>query len=105
MGPVYHYTERRIRSHIFISFLALVLKASFHKALLNINKSLSLTKILEDIKKIKATQITLKETPIVLRTELEGDAHHAFKAVGLKIPPRILENPQDIQESVVVRLS
>ena len=105
MGPVYHYTERRIRSHIFISFLALVLKASFHKALLGIDKTLILSKVLEDVRKIKATQITLKDAPLVLRTELEGDAHQAFKAVGLKIPPRILDNPHDIQKNVVVRLS
>ena len=105
MGPVYHYTERRIRAHIFISFLALVLKAAFHKALLGINKSLCPAKVLEDVRKIKATQITIKDTPLVLRTELEGNAHLAFKAVGLKIPPRILDNPHDIQENVVVRLS
>ncbi len=61
--------------------------------------------MLGDVKKIKATQITLKDTPIVLRTELEGDAHLAFKALGLKIPPRILDNPRNIQENVVVRLS
>ncbi len=105
VGPIYHYTERRIRSHIFISFLALVLKAAFRKALLSIDKSLNLSKVLEDIRKIKAVQITIKDTPVVLRTELEGDAHYAFKAVGLKIPPRILDNPHNIQESVVVRLS
>jgi len=105
IGPVYHYTERRIRAHIFISFLALVLKATFHKALLNIDKSLSLTKVLEDARKIKATQITIKDAPLVLRTELEGNAHLAFKAVELKIPPRILDNPHGIQENVVVRLS
>jgi transposase len=105
MGPVYHYTERRIRAHIFISFLALVLKVTFQKALLAINESLCSAKVLEDVRKIKATQIILKDVPVVLRTELEGDAHLAFKAVGLKIPPRILDNPHDIQENVVVRLS
>ncbi len=104
MGPVYHYTERRIRSHIFISFLALVVKAVFHKALIDVDKSLSLSKVLEGVRKIKATQITIKDEPIVLRTDLEKDAHHAFKAVQLKIPPRILD-PRNIQESVVVRLS
>ncbi|MFH0763786.1 MAG: IS1634 family transposase [Candidatus Omnitrophota bacterium] len=104
MGPVYHYTERRIRAHIFISFLALVLKVTFQKALLAIGKSVSPTKVLEDVRKIKAARITLKDAPIVLRTELEGDAHLAFKAAGLKIPPRVLENPQDIHENVVVRL-
>ena len=59
---------------------------------------------MEDIKKIKATRIVLKKSSIVLRTELEGDAHQAFKAVELKIPPRILNNPSGIRENVVVRL-
>ena len=104
MGPIYHYTKRRIRAHIFISFLALVLKVIFQKALFNINKSLSVNKAIEDIKKIKAVRITFKDRPIVLRTELEGDSHHVFKAAQLKIPPRILSNPQDTHESVVVRL-
>ena len=104
MGPIYHYTERRIRAHIFICFLSLLLKVVFHKNLVNINKSLSLSKVLEDTKKVKAVQLTIEDTPIVLRTELHGDAHYAFKAAQLTIPPRILNNPQNIQESVVVRL-
>jgi len=103
MGPIYHYSERRIRAHIFVCFLALLLKVVFQKSLAD-NKDLSLSKVLRDIKKIKATQITIKDKPVILRTELEGDAYHAFKAVGLKIPPRLLNEPSDIQESVVVRL-
>ena len=104
MGPIYHYTERRIRAHIFVCFLALVLKVVFHKNLLAVNRDLSLNKVLEDIKKIKAVQITIKDMPVVLRTELEGDAHYAFKAVGLKIPPRLLSEPSDGWENVVVRV-
>ena len=41
--------------------------------------------------------------PVVLRTELEDDAHYAFKAAALKIPPRLLGEPPDIQETVVLR--
>jgi transposase len=104
MGPIYHYTERRIRAHIFTCFLALVLKIVFHKDLLNINKALSVNKVLEDIKKIKAVQITIKDMPMVLRTELEGDAHVAFKVVGLQIPPRFLKDSLYEGETVVVRL-
>ena len=104
MGPIYHYTEPRIRAHIFTCFLALVLKIVFHKDLLNIDKTLSVNKVLEDIKKIKAVQVTIKDMPIVLRTELEGAAHSAFKAVGLKVPPRLLSEPLGEDETVVVRL-
>ena len=104
MGPIYHYTERRIRAHIFICFLALLLKIVFHKNLLEIDKTLSLNNVLKDIKKIKATQIVLKRSSIVLRTELEGNAFQAFKAVDLKIPPRLLSDPTEDRRSVVVRL-
>ena len=104
MGPIYHYTERRIRAHIFICFLALLLKVIFKKSLSNSDKYLSVNKVLEDIRKIKAVQMTLKDKPVVLRTELEGDAHHAFKATGLKIPPRLLSDPSNIDENVVLRL-
>ena len=84
--------------------MALLLKIVFHKKLLGIDKSLSLNKVMEDIEKIKATKIILKNSSIVLRTELEGDAYQAFKAVELKIPPRILNNPSGILENVVVRV-
>ena len=76
----------------------------FHKNLLAVNKELSLNKVLEDIKKIKAVQITIKDIPGVLRTELEGDAHYAFKAAGVKMPPRLLSEPSDIQETVVLHV-
>ena len=104
MGPIYHYTERRIRAHIFVCFLALVLKVVFHKELLNINKTLSLNEVLNDVKRMKAVQITMKGTPVILRTELEGNAHYAFKAAGVKIPPRLLSEHPDIQETVVLRV-
>jgi transposase len=104
LGPIYHYTERRIRAHIFICFLALLLKVAFHKELLKIDKALSVNKVLDDIKKIKAVQISLKDMPLILRTELEGNAHYAFKAVGLKIPPRFLTETSIARETVVVRL-
>lgn len=103
MGPIYHHTESGIRAHIFVCFLALLLRITLEKDLKTINNNISINRVIEDIKKIKAIQITLKNIPIILRTELEGNAHYAFKAVGLKIPPRILEGPLDDQQSVVLR--
>jgi hypothetical protein len=103
VGPIYHYTERRIRAHIFVCFLALLSKVVFEKELLKLNENLKFSGVLQDIRKVKAVQITLKGKPIILRTELEGDAHFAFKAAGLKIPPRLLSEPPHIQEIVVLR--
>ena len=67
-------------------------------------RSLDLNQIEEEIQKIKAVRITLKDMPVFLRTELEENAHYGFKAVGLKIPPRLLSGISDIQEKVVLRL-
>jgi len=103
MGPIYHQTETGIRAHIFICFLALLLKITLQKDLKAIDNNISVNQVIEDTKKIKAIQINLKNIPMVLRTELEGNAHYAFKAVGLKIPPRILEGPLENQQSVVLR--
>ncbi len=38
------------------------------------------------------------------RTELQGQSHVAFKAVGLKIPPRIISGALNNDKKVVVRL-
>lgn len=104
MGPIYHYTEHRIRAHIFICFLALMFRVILQKDLNNLNKNLSVNKVLEDVKKIKAVQITMKDKPVILRTELQGNAHYAFRAVKLKIPPRILSDCSDIPNNVVLRV-
>ena len=52
MGPIYHYTEKRIRAHIFVCFLALLLKVTLEKALKKVDKALSYSQVLEDVKKI-----------------------------------------------------
>ena len=103
MGPIYHYTEKRIRAHIFVCFLALLLKVTLQKALKKIDKTLGYSQILEDIKK-KAIKLDIKNSPYVLRTELQGQSHVAFKAVGLKIPPRIISGALNNDKKVVVRL-
>lgn len=104
MGPIYHYTERRIRAHIFICFLALVLRIALDKALKNISKELSFSNVMDDIKKIKAVKLNIQGSSYILRTELQGDAHLAFKAVRLKIPPRIVGGSSNKDKSVVARL-
>jgi transposase len=93
IGPIYHYTESRIRAHIMVAFLALVMRITLEKKLKNIDKDLSYLKVLEDVKQIRACKITLKNnSSLVTRTELPGQAHQAFRALKTKIPPRILQS-------------
>lgn len=93
IGPIYHYTEKRIRAHIMAAFLALVLRITLEKRLKEREKELSFSRILADIKRIKAVKFKVKEKDYVMRTEIQGEAYHAFAALNLAPPPRILESP------------
>jgi hypothetical protein len=95
----YGYSKEKRKREEIIARLIEKLKAQGLKSLL-VHREYS--KYL----KIKAEKPELDEEkvkPIILRTELEGDAHFAFKAAGLKIPPRLLSEPPHIQEIVVLR--
>ena len=93
IGPIYHHTEPRIRAHIMVAFLALVLRITLEKKLNQVHSDLSFSKVLTDIRKIKAVKFKVKDRDYVMRTEIQGDAYHAFKALNLKPPLRILEQP------------
>ena len=82
LSPIYHWTEKRIRGHIFICFLALVLELSFRKAL----KGESYTKVMADLKQVQAILSKVRDKEFLKRTELPGRSHLAFRAVQLQIP-------------------
>jgi len=82
LSPMYHWTEKRIRGHIFICFLALVLELSFRKAL----RGESYTKVMSDLKQVQAVLSKVRDKEFLKRTELPGRSHLAFRAVQLQIP-------------------
>ncbi len=95
-APLYHWTEKRIRAHVFVCFLALLLKISLKKALRAIKPEANYSEIMEEVGKIKALQLRLGGKIYVLRTELPPGAYTAFRALGLKLPNRILEVRENV---------
>jgi len=100
-SPIYHYKERRIIAHIFVSFLSLLLKISLKKKIKQIEKSASYTEIFNAVKDIKAVKLTEDSQEIIFRTEFPHKAHLAFKATGTAPPPHIISYKQ--RQSVVSR--
>lgn len=90
--PIYHWNEKRIRGHVAVCFLALVMQSTLQKLLCQADKSASFSEVLRDLKKLHAVKLRLKDKNYIVRTELTGQAHLAFKAVGLRIPPRVVES-------------
>jgi transposase len=89
-SPIYHWAERRIIAHIFISFLSLLLKIAFNKKLKQIDKNCSCQEVFDAVREIKAVRLTEGRKEIVFRTEFPDKAHLAFKATGTAPPPRII---------------
>lgn len=89
-SPIYHWTERRIVAHIFICFLALLFKITFHKKIKEIDKDASYSEVFNAVKNIKAVKLTEGNKEIIFRTEFPDNAHLAFKALGVAPPPRII---------------
>jgi len=91
LRPVYHWTESRIRGHIAVCFLALVLQCTLQKLLSQADKPAPYRDVLQDLRKLHAVKLRLKDKEYIVRTELTGSAHQGFKAVGQGIPPRVVE--------------
>jgi len=88
--PIYHWNEDRIRGHVCVCFLALVLQATMQKLLLNADKPASYGEVMRDLAKLQAVKLRLKDKEHIVRTELTGQANQAFQAVRLRVPPRVI---------------
>ena len=89
-GPIYHWTTRRIRGHVFICFLALLVKVAFEKALEKIDPKAIYSEVIQALKEVKAAKIRIKDKDLILRTALPEKAHLGFKAAGIRIPGDLL---------------
>lgn len=101
-GPIYHWKDDRIRAHVMICFLALVLRTIFYKKLKAHNNSLSYTEVCSDLQALHAIGLKIKDQPVILRTEIKPQAQHAFRALKMAPPKRILYS-ENLPQTVVPR--
>ncbi|QJA05887.1 IS1634 family transposase [Thermosulfurimonas marina] len=91
LRPVYHWTEKRIRGHIMVCFLAFVLEVVLMRRLREVGYEGSYQEVMTDLERLKAVEVTVDGRNYLVRTELEGKAYEVFKAVGIRVPGRVLE--------------
>lgn len=80
--PIYHWTERRIRGHIFICFLALVLELGLKNKL----QKVSYDKLIDDLKKVGVSLIKVKGEERIKRTRIPEEVRYAFEQLKLSLP-------------------
>lgn len=91
LRPVYHWKDSRVRGHIMVCFLALVLESTLIKKLSDIGSKASYREVMRDLSQLNAVQITILDKDYICRPELVGSAYEAFRATGIRPPLKMTE--------------
>jgi len=82
LGPIYHWTEVRVRGHVMVCFLAFILRQHLRLKLKGMGWEGSFIELLEALKRVRAVEIEdgagLKYR---FRDEIPAEAMPAFRAV------------------------
>jgi transposase len=87
--PVFLRTEDHVRGHIMVCFLALVMEATLRRLLVQTGSHASYQEVLDDLSGVTACRFEAREKDYLWRTELPGVANHAFRAAGVRPPPKL----------------
>jgi transposase len=86
LRPVYHWTEPRIRAHIFICILALQIERWMRNRL----RTVSVRKALQSLQRVKAGVIAIEGKEVKVATRPTQEQKEFLKQLGVKpIPSRL----------------
>lgn len=83
LRPVYHWTEERIKAHVFICVLALQIERLMRNRL----KTLSVSKALDRLRRIKVGEIKVGDTAKFLATEVSAEQKEILRELGVSPLP------------------
>jgi len=93
LRPIYHRTEKRVRGHVMVCFLALVLEMALRRKIKALGEDISYDELLFDLSQLKAVELCVDGCRYLARTELTGRAEVVFRAVGVRPPLHVTEMP------------
>jgi hypothetical protein len=91
--PIYHKRDETIRGHVFCSFLALLLRRALEQRLAAKGESWEWAEILRGLDNLQEVEAVFQGKRFVLRSQVLGQAHKAFQAAGVALPPTLREKP------------
>mgnify|MGYP000628044007 CR=1 FL=1 len=87
--PIYHQNDEAIVGHIVACFLALRLEVDLQCRLDERGAQVSWPDLMRDLRQLSAVDLSLDGQRYRLRTGLQGQAHHAFTAAGVRPPATV----------------
>lgn len=103
--PMFHWTDERIIGHLMVCFLSYLCEAHMTKALRAQNEKLQSKSIekkiiktrqlttvnaMQELNSVLAIPVNIKSNTIWVRTDIPENAQKLLKAIGMRIPPKIL---------------
>src|SRR5271157_5853800 len=89
--PIYHKRDETIRGHVFCSFLALLLRRELERRLEQKGESWEWAEIVRGLDNLQEVEARFQGKRFVLRSQVLGQAHKAFLAAGVALPPTLRE--------------
>ena len=99
--PVFHFKQERIKAHIFVCFLALVVKWHICK-LLDPDSQTSGRRFLDEMANLKAIAVDVKRE-IYVRTAISTEIQAGLAKLGMKTPPKVVFDPRPKANSISVK--
>ncbi|MGB7295565.1 MAG: hypothetical protein WBC70_08235 [Candidatus Aminicenantales bacterium] len=84
--PIFHHNDETTIGHIVAGFLALRLEVDLQRRLEERGVEASWPTLMRDLTQVQAVRVELGGKTYLLRTDLQGSAHQAFQAAGLRPP-------------------
>jgi transposase len=89
--PIYHKCDETIRGHVFCSFLALLLRRALEQRLAEKGHNWEWAEILRGLDNLQEVEAVFQGKRFILRSQVLGQAHKAFIAAGVALPPTLRE--------------
>ena len=89
--PIYHKCDETIRGHVFCSFLALLLKRALEQRLEQKGERWEWAEIVRGLDNLQEAEAVFQGKRFILRGQVLGQAHKAFMAAGVALPPTLRE--------------
>lgn len=107
--PVFHWSDQNIIGHLTMCFLAYLCEALMTQALREKNltlesraiqekiiksRPLTVVEAMRELQEVRAIPVQIKSKTLWVRTDIADNANKLFAAIGLKVPPKVLNLAQ-----------
>lgn len=87
--PIYHWTEKRIKGHLVLCFIAFLIERTLEIELKKNNIEYSPQKIRDALNSLQFSEIEVEGQRFYLRSKVEGLANDILRVFKIRIPPNI----------------